>query len=185
MEVVQLDIELAVQNVQSGKESDYSYIVNYYEKKIYTTVFRLIRQHDIAQDIVQEIFIKVFYNIHKYKASVSFNAWLYRIVVNQCYDYLRKQPKQPLFEPTEFMDKQSPEKLILQKEQLQHLDHLLDTLDKTEYFILVLRYINELSYEEICEVLQISLNDVRNKLHRSKRKLRQAAAQKGGYFNEM
>ena len=180
-----MDIELAVQNVQSGKEADYSYIVKYYEKKIYTTVFRLVHQHDIAQDLVQEIFIKVFYNLHKYKASVSFNAWLYRLVVNQCYDYLRKQPKRPVLEEVEFIDKQSPEKMILQKEQLHHLDQLLDQLDKTEYFILLLRYINELSYEEISEVLQISLNDVRNKLHRSKRKLRRSATEKGGYFHEM
>ena len=185
MEVMQVDIELAVQNVKCGKESDYRYIVNFYEKKIYITVFRLVRQHDIAQDLVQEIFLKVFYNIHKYKATVSFNAWLYRLVVNQCYDYLRKHPKQPVLKEVELIDKQSPEKMILQKEQLQHLNQLLDTLDKTEYFILVLRYINELSYEEISEVLQISLNDVRNKLHRSKRKLRQAATQKGGYFHEM
>lgn len=185
MEVIQVDIELAVQNVKSGKETDFSYIVKYYEKKMYTTVFRLVRQHDIAQDLVQEIFIKVFYNLHKYKAPGSFNAWLYRIVVNQCYDYLRKQPKQPMLEEVEFVDNQSPEKMILQKEQLDQLDQLLDKLDKTEYFILLLRYVNELSYEEISEVLQIPLNEVRNKLHRSKRKLRQVATTKGGYFHEM
>lgn len=181
-EVIQVDIELAVQNVQSGKETDYTYIVQYYENKIYTTVFRLVRQHDTAQDLVQEIFIKVFYNLHKYKAVGSFNAWLYRIVVNQCYDYLRKQP---MLEEIEFIEKQTPENKILQKEQLQQLDQLLHQLDKTEYFILLLRYVNELSYDEISEVLQIPLNEVRNKLHRSKRKLRQYATKKGGYFHEM
>lgn len=180
-----MDIELAVQNVQSGKETDYGYIVKYYENKIYTTVFRLVRQHDIAQDLVQEIFIKVFYNLHKYKAVGSFNAWLYRIVVNQCYDYLRKHPKQSMLEEIEFIEKQYPENMILQKEQLYQLDQLLHQLDKTEYFILLLRYVNELSYDEISEVLQIPLNEVRNKLHRSKRKLRQLATTKGGYFHEM
>lgn len=180
-----MDIQLAVQNVQSGKESDYSYIVKYYETKVYTTVFRLVRQHDTAQDLVQEIFIKVYYNLHKYKAVGSFNAWLYRIVVNQCYDYLRKQSKQPMLEEIEFIEKKSPENKILQKEQLQQLDQLLNQLDKTEYFILLLRYVNELSYDEISEVLQIPLNEVRNKLHRSKRKLRQYATKKGGYFHEM
>lgn len=184
-EVIKLDIKLAVQNVQSGKQTDYSYIVKYYENKIYTTVFRLVRQHDTAQDLVQEIFIKVFYNLHKYKAVGSFNAWLYRIVVNQCYDYLRKQPKQPLHGEIESIEIQSPENKILQKEQLQQLDQLLHHLDKTEYFILLLRYVNELSYDEISEVLQIPLNEVRNKLHRSKRKLRQLATTKGGYFHEM
>ena len=183
--MIKVDIKLAVQNVQSGKETDYTYIVKYYENKIYTTVFRLVRQHDTAQDLVQEIFIKVFYNLHKYKAVGSFNAWLYRIVVNQCYDYLRKHTTQPKHEVFEFIEKQSPENKILQKEQLQQLDQLLHHLDKTEYFILLLRYVNELSYDEISEVLQIPLNEVRNKLHRSKRKLRQFATIKGGYFHDM
>ncbi|KGR78591.1 RNA polymerase sigma factor [Ureibacillus sinduriensis] len=180
-----MDIELAVKNVQSGSETDYTYIMTYYENKIYTTVFRLVCQHDTAQDLVQEIFIKVFYNLHKYKAVGSFNAWLYRIVVNQCYDYLRKQSKQPLHGEIESIEIQSPENKILQKEQLQQLDQLLHQLDKTEYLILLLRYINELSYDEISEVLQIPLNEVRNKLHRSKCKLRQLATKKGGYFHEM
>lgn len=183
--MIKVDIKLAVQNVQSGKETDYTYIVKYYENKIYTTVFRLVRQHDTAQDLVQEIFIKVFYNLHKYKAVGSFNAWLYRIVVNQCYDFLRKQPKQSMHEEIEFIEKQSPENKILQKEQLQQLEQLLHQLDKTEYFILLLRYVNELSYDEISEVLEIPLNEVRNKLHRSKRKLRQFATIKGGYFHDM
>ena len=108
-----MDIELAIQSVQAGKETDYKYIVTYYENKIYTTVFRLVRQHDIAQDLVQEIFIKVFYSLHKYKAVGSFNAWLYRIVVNQCYDYLRKQSKQSTLEEIEFIEKQYPENVIL------------------------------------------------------------------------
>ena len=180
-----MEIELAVKNVQSGKETDYEYIVKYYENKIYTTVFRLVRQHNITQDLVQEIFIKVFYNLHKYKAVGSFNSWLYRIVVNQCYDYLRKQSKQSTLEEIEFIEKQYPENMILQKEQLHQLDQLLHQLDKTEYFVLLLRYVNELSYGEISEVLEIPLNEVRNKLHRSKRKLRQLATTKGGYFHEM
>lgn len=185
MEVIKVDIELAVKNVQSGKEADYSYIVEHYENKIYKTVFRLVRQHDITQDLVQEIFIKVFYNIHKYKAVGSFNAWLYRIVVNQCYDHLRKQPMQPMLNDIEFIEKQYPEKMILKKEQLENLDQLLHQLDKTEYFILLLRYVNALSYEDISEVLQISMNEVRNKLHRSKHKLRKLAYEKRGYFHEM
>ena len=85
----------------------------------------------------------------------------------------------------EFIEKQYPENMILQKEQLHQLDQLLHQLDKTEYFILLLRYVNELSYDEISEVLEIPLNEVRNKLHRSKRKLRQLATTKGGYFHEM
>ena len=180
-----MEIERAVKNVQAGKEAEYTYIIKHYEHKVYTTVFRFVRQHDLAQDLVQDIFIKVFYNIHKYRDVGSFNAWFYRIVVNHCYDYLRKAPVQLELAEPQFIEKQHPEKILLKQEQLQHLNDLLQHLDQTEYFILLLRYVNELSYDEIADILQIPLNEVRNKLHRSKQKLRQLATTIGGYFYEL
>lgn len=181
----EVEIEQAIKNVQAGNDVEYTYIIQHYEHKVYTTVFRFVRQHDIAQDLVQDIFIKVFYNIHKYRAVGSFNAWFYRIVMNHCYDYLRKSPVQFEVVKPQFVEKQHPEKILLKQEQQHHLNELLQHLDQTEYFILLLRYVNELSYDEIAEILQIPLNEVRNKLHRSKRKLRQLATTKGGYFLEL
>lgn len=185
MEVNDVDIETAIKNVQAGSDTEYAYIIDQYEKKIFTTVFRLVRQYEVAQDLVQEIFIKVFYNLNKYKGNGSFHSWLYRIVVNQCYDYLRKQRKLIEARDIEIIEKQYPEKILLQQEELRQLEQLLQHLTNDEYVILLLRYVNELRYDEISDVMQIPLNEVRNKLHRSKKKLRQLAAAKGGYFYEV
>lgn len=115
----------------------------------------------------------------------SFNAWLYRIVVNNCFDYLRIHKLQTIRIDSDVMDNRYPEKVLLLHERNEQLEKLLQQLDETEYMVLLLKYVNELSYDEISEVLQISLNDVRNKLHRSKRKLRSITMTKGGYFYEM
>ena len=180
-----MEMDELITRVKNGESHYFTNIIKHYEQKVFTTVIRIVKIHATAEDIVQEIFIKVFYNLHKYQTTGSFNAWLYRIVVHYCFDYLRKNKQQSVQIDSEVMNSDYPEKIILLHERNQQLEQLLQQLDETEYMVLLLKYVNELSYDEISEVLQISLNDVRNKLHRSKRKLRSNAMVKGGYFYEM
>ncbi|MEK4426150.1 RNA polymerase sigma factor [Solibacillus sp. FSL K6-1523] len=180
-----MEMDEVITRVKNGENHYFAHIINYYEQKVFTTVIRIIRNHAAAEDIVQDIFIKVFYSLHKYEKTGSFNAWLYRIVVNYCFDYLRKHKHQTIEIESEITDSRYPEKILLLRERNEELEQLLQQLDKADYMVLLLKYVNGLSYDEISEVLQITLNDVRNKLHRSKRKLRSIAMTKGGYFNEM
>lgn len=180
-----MDMDELITRVNKGEIHYFTNIVKRYEQKIFITVIRIVKNRATAEDIVQEIFVKVFYSLHKYKQTGSFNAWLYRIVVNNCFDYLRKHNLQTVQIETDVMDNANPEKIVLLHERNEQLEQLLQQLDETEYMVLLLKYVNELSYDEISEVLQISLNDVRNKLHRSKRKLRSITMKKGGYFYEM
>ena len=180
-----MEIDELISRVKNGESHYFTNIVKQYEQKVFTTVIRIVKIHATAEDIVQDIFIKVFYSLHKYKKTGSFNAWLYRIVVNNCFDYLRKTKLQTISIDSDVTNSHYPEKILLLHERNEQLEQLLQQLDETEYMVLLLKYVNELSYDEISEVLQISLNDVRNKLHRSKRKLRSTSTKKGGYFYEM
>ena len=178
-----MEMDELITRVKNGESYYFTNIIKHYEQKVFITVIRIVKNRATAEDIVQDIFIKVFYSLHKYKKTGSFNAWLYRIVVNQCFDYLRKTKLQTTQIEHDVMDSHYPEKILLLHERNAELEQLLQQLDESEYMVLLLKYVNELSYDEISEVLQISLNDVRNKLHRSKRKLR--SMKKGGYFYEM
>ncbi|QDQ03211.1 RNA polymerase sigma factor [Lysinibacillus fusiformis] len=180
-----MEMDEVISRVKNGESHHFAHIVKHYEQKVFTTVIRIVKNRATAEDIVQDIFIKVFYSLHKYKKMGSFNAWLYRIVVNNCFDYLRIHKLQTIRIDSDVMDNRYPEKVLLLHERNEQLEKLLQQLDETEYMVLLLKYVNELSYDEISEVLQISLNDVRNKLHRSKRKLRSITMTKGGYFYEM
>lgn len=180
-----MELEEMILRVQRGESQYYTNIITHYENKVFTTVKRLVKNHVTAEDLVQDIFIKVFYSLHKYQQTGSFNAWLYRIVVNNCFDYLRKSKLQDTHVDVEVTDYYCPEKIILLHERNKQLEQLLRQLNETEYMVLLLKYVNGLSYDEISEVLGISLNDVRNKLHRSKKQLRSEANTKGGYFYEM
>lgn len=107
------------------------------------------------------------------------------MAVNHCLDQLRKKKiKQEQIEEERIINDTTPEVVFLKKEKSRELERLMAGLPEEERLILLLRYANDLSYEEICKTLRISLADVRNKLHRAKKKLR-SQAQKGGYFNDL
>ncbi|WP_438298422.1 RNA polymerase sigma factor [Sporosarcina sp. FA15] len=180
-----MEMDEVIARVKHGGDHYFAHVIKHYEQKVFNTVIRIVRNRTVAEDIVQDIFIKVYYNLHKYENIGSFNAWLYRIVVNNCFDHLRKHKYQTTPINIEVTDSRYPEKILLLRETNEQLEHLLQQLDETEHSVLLLKYVNGLSYDEIGQVLQISLNDVRNKLHRSKRKLRSIGTTKGGYYYEM
>lgn len=136
MEIAQLVVA-----VQRGEQAKYRYIIEHYEQKIFATAVR------IAEDLVQEIFIKAYHNIHKYEPTSSFQSWLYKLATHHCLDYVKK--KKPI--PThnlDIIDTAYPEQTLLLREKEQQLNTLLDEVDITDKAVLLLRYVNELRYDE-------------------------------------
>jgi RNA polymerase sigma-70 factor (ECF subfamily) len=78
-----------------------------------------------------------------------------------------------------------PEVIFLKKEKNRQLERLIDTLPADERLIILLRYVNELSYHDISELVEMPLSNVRTKLHRAKKKMRDTVKKEGGYFHEL
>ncbi|MBM4765418.1 RNA polymerase sigma factor [Bacillus sp. B15-48] len=174
-----------VRLVLAGDKQAYTHIINAYKNELYATILRMTRNPQTAQDLLQEAFIKVYEQLGKYEQKGSFKSWLYRVAINHCLDQFRKKTIQFIqIEENQLVSETSPEVVFLKKEKSRELERLVARLPEEERLILLLRYANELSYEEISETLRISLADVRNKLHRAKKKLRRHA-QEGGYFHEL
>ncbi|MER2000163.1 MAG: sigma-70 family RNA polymerase sigma factor [Lysinibacillus sp.] len=180
-----MDIQQCVKAVQAGDKSAFRTIVVTYEQKVFTTASRMTGNQSLAEDLVQDGFIKAFKNIAKSEPTGSFNAWLYRLAMHHCLDYLKKKRPEVAQDETFITDNTYPEQQLLHKEKDHQLHALLYELEDTERLVLLLRYVNELRYDEIAEILHISHTEVRNKLHRSKKKLRTSGTAKGGYFYEM
>ena len=107
--------------------------------------------------------------------------------MNHCMDGFRKKRYQQV-EMNESIIGETPnypEVTFLKKEKNRQLELLLAKLPEDERIILLLRYVNELSYEEISELAEVPVSTVRNKLHRAKKKLKNIVSEEGGYFNEM
>lgn len=182
-----MDEQQIIKQILAGDKKAYAHIINEYKNPLYATILRMTRNPQTAQDFVQEAFIKIYEQLPKYDGKGSFKSWLYRVAINFCIDEFRKksyQIKQAELQDDQLVNESHPEVIFLKKEQSRQLEKLIATLPELERMILLLRYVNELSYTEIADLLHIPLSDVRNKLHRAKKKMRNQV-QEGGYFYEM
>lgn len=180
-----MDDKAVIKKVLAGDKNAFATIIQTYKNPLYATILRMTYDAQLAQDLVQEAFIKIYEQLPNYKATGSFKSWLYRVAINHCLDELRKKQYQYKNEPIEeeqLVDKNNPEVVYLKKEKERQLEGLLSQLPEQERMILLLRFNNECSYEEISELLHISVSDVRNKLHRSKKKMRQQVKEGGEYY---
>lgn len=174
-----------VRQVLAGEKRGYIHIINKYKNPLYATILRMTKNPQFAEDLLQEAFIKVYEQLGKYDQKGSFKSWLYRVAINHCLDQLRKKSFQTEeIDDTKLRNHETPEVVLLQNEKSREIEKMVSILPEDERMILMLRYANELSYDEISEVLSVTITDVRNKLHRAKKKLRKNV-QKGGYFYEV
>ncbi|MGN7386315.1 RNA polymerase sigma factor [Sporosarcina sp. SAFN-015] len=180
--------QLWVQQVLAGDKQAYAHIINKYKNQLYATILRMTKNPQDAQDFVQDAFIKVYRNLDKYDASGSFSGWIYRVAINHCMDEFRKKRysmTQIVIDEERVVEPNHPELVFLKKEKSRQLERLIATLPEDERLIILLRYVNEISYEEIGEVMEVPTSTVRNKLHRAKKKMRETVKREGGYFHEM
>lgn len=177
-----------IEEVLAGNKQAYAHIINKYKNPLYATILRMTKNPQDAQDLVQEAFIKVYHQLGKYGQKGSFSSWLYRVAINHCMDEFRKKHytmKQVEMNETNAITTNHPEIVFLKKEKNRQLERLIATLPEDERMIILLRYVNEMSYSEISEMVDLSLANVRNKLFRAKKKMREQVKQEGGYFHEL
>jgi RNA polymerase sigma-70 factor (ECF subfamily) len=177
-----------VQEVLSGNKQAYAHIINKYKNQLYATILRMTKNPEDAQDLVQEAFIKVYNQLRRFDGKGSFSSWMYRVAINHCMDEFRKkryQMKQIEVNEDKIINPNHPEIIFLKKEKSRQLERLIGTLPEDERMIILLRYVNELSYDEICNLIDVPLSQVRNKLHRAKKKMRDTVKREGGYFHEL
>ena len=177
-----------IQEVLDGNKQAYAHIINKYKNQLYATILRMCNNPQDAQDLVQDAFIKVYNQLSKYNGKGSFSSWMYRVALNHCMDEFRKKRykmKQVEINEEHVVNLNHPEVIFLKKEKSRQLERLIATLPEDERLIILLRYVNELSYNEISELAEVPLSKVRNKIHRAKKKMRDTVTKEGGYFHEM
>ena len=162
------------QNWQSGDMNAFETLFRQYEKLVYKTAYLITGSKEAAEDALQEVFVSVWKSRHTYDPNKGkLTTWLHRITVNQCSrEKARKAPAAVSLEEKDIdlpeMKQQSrPEDVLINKMEYERLLKALDTLDKKHRTVLVLRYFNDLSYQEIAEALEIPLGTVKSRLNQS------------------
>lgn len=176
-----------------GNAQAYAQLIAKYKNKVYGIVYRMVNQTQDAQDITQECFIKAYQYLKSYDPSRKFSSWLYRIAINHCIKvkernkHLKQGEAYVQLEDVSLPNPIHPESVYLRKESALEVRQLIEQLPEMYRMILLLRYINDLSYQEMSDVLEVPLNTVQVRLHRAKQKLRELYqhAEKGGAYREV
>jgi RNA polymerase sigma-70 factor (ECF subfamily) len=171
-----IDPEILKQSMK-GDEIAFNQIVESFQKPVFNLCFRMLGNSEAAEDAAQETFWRAYQSIKKYNPDRSFATWLLSIAAHYCIDQHRKR-KLPVVEIDDYLaevapdhNTPNPEAIAIQKEQQTQIQELLDELPDLDRASIVLRYWHECSEEEISEVLGITINAVKSRLHRARKKL--------------
>ncbi len=180
-----------VSGLKSGSEEAYEWLIARFHQPIYSLVYRIVHDPADAADTTQEVFLKVFRGIHSFQGNASLKTWIYRIAIreasNQRRWWYRHKGRETSIEPAEDAgesgfsaclretlvdDSDSPLESAMQGEVRERLEEELRQLPEPYRTTVILRDIEELSYEEIAEVLGVSLGTVKSRLMRGRDALR-------------
>lgn len=155
-----------VKEIIAGKKELYALLVKEYQENVYNLVYKMIGNIEDAKDLTQETFIKAYLYLKSYNPNFKFPNWLYKIATNLCRNYKSKHFFEENLSAT-YVNKNGVN--LLKYEIYQ----AISKLPKEYKEIIILRHIQELSYEEIGDVLNISLGTVKSRLYRAREALKE------------
>lgn len=171
-----VDPEVLKQTMQ-GDDNAFYQIVETYQQPVFNLCFRMLGNAEAAEDAAQETFWRAYQSIRKYNPNRPFGTWLMSIAAHYCIDQHRKRKlletdiDEYTAEAIPDHNTPNPESVALQSEHRNQVQALLEELPEIDRAIIVLRYWHECSEEEISQVLDISVNAVKSRLHRARKKL--------------
>jgi len=170
-----------IKGLKTGKQEAWNMMVDRYSKKVYNLALNFAGNSDDASDITQDIFLKVYNNIDKFHEEHNFTSWLLRLAKNYCIDYWRKNKyhrKQlelddnaKVTDPQGFGGAVTPEEAVLKNSDIAFLRNKLLLLPPDLRALIIMRDIQDYSYQEIAEHLDIPLGTTKSRINRARTKL--------------
>jgi RNA polymerase sigma-70 factor (ECF subfamily) len=174
------DSELVKIIIKKNPES-YREIVKRYQRKLFVYLYHLVGNKEETEDILQNVFVKVYANLKKFKTRKKFSSWIYRIAHNEAVNYLKKRSQKKFVSWEDVMiskekmeissHERSPLDSWIKKELKKEMEVALDKLPSKYKEVLILRYFSEKSYEEMGEILKKPINTIGTLINRAKKKL--------------
>lgn len=176
-------VTLEQELIDKSKKGDllaFERLMNQYSKQVFNILLRLLGNREDAQDLSQEVFVRVYKKLHTYKSDSQFYTWLYRVAINAGKDYLKKKKwdysLEPLGDKAFSFSKDhatNPEASVINNEKKELILRALMELSLEQRSIIILRDIQGFSYEEISEILGIAVGTVKSRISRSRKILRE------------
>ena len=162
-----------VRRTQAGDETAFRQIVERHRSKVFSIIYGIVRNRNDAEDIAQQVFTKIYFSIKGFDFRSSLITWIYKIAVNECYDYLRKQKVRKLVYESDLgeddtrtmensalaVEKAPP--ISIQVERRDYLMRLLSKVSEEERLLLVQKEVHGLSVQELAEMTGLNQNTIK------------------------
>lgn len=184
------DAELVLRAL-AGREDGFEELVRRYQRPIVAYVYRMVGDYDSALDLTQEVFIKVYNSLGRYRPEYKFSTWIYRIAHNSAIDHLRRDAASRIedleiegeggrtFEKPFASRNPTPEQESEQSERRAEIEEVVGELPPAYRELIVLRHSHDLSYDEIAEVTGLPLGTVKNRIFRAREAMRELLVARG------
>ena len=168
---------LLVERVRRGDEQAFRQLIKLYERRVFNFIRGMTRNNEDAEDLVQEAFVKAYFNIKSLKSSSSFKSWLFRIAYNLALDFIRK--KRPNIIDVEdnlresFIGSGNPKAELSREHLRRNVKKCMNLLNEQQKSILSLCDLEGMSYQEIAETLGIPFGTVQSRIFYARKKLKE------------
>src|SRR5438270_7812460 len=161
-----------VRRAQGGDKEAYEELVRRHQHRVFAVAGGILRRREDVEDIAQQVFVKAYFSLKRYDQRAAFSTWLYKITVNECWDVLRKKKVRPLVYESDLSEEQarqfsapdcdgSVQDISEKLEAQEHVERLLDGIDKRDRMMLILKEVEGFALEEIAEILNLNANTVK------------------------
>lgn len=178
------DLEI-VARFKSGDDDVFPIVVEKYQKLVLNCAFKFLRNRESAEDITQEVFLEVFESIHTFRGDSKLSTWIYRIAVTKSLNHLKSMRRKKRFavlvslfegekaeDPAAPMAMMGPDRQLENQDRARILSWALYRLPDNQRIAFTLSKYDELSYEEISSIMNMSISSIESLLHRAKANLR-------------
>ncbi len=172
--------QFLIQSTLEGDVKAFAHLVKKYQDYVFTLVYRMLKTREEAEEVAQDVFIKVYKSLKDFKGEAKFTTWLYRIAYRTTLDYIRKNKKREktnvlLEEITEsnLTFSENPLESLLVEERNKYVKDCIGQLSEHDAAVITLFYFEESSIREIAQITGLTEDNVKVRLHRSRKKLYQ------------
>jgi RNA polymerase sigma-70 factor (ECF subfamily) len=174
-----------IEKLKKGDEPTFKKLVESNQNMVVNTCIGFVHNIEDAEDIAQEVFIEAFHSVHKFRANAKLSTWLYRIAVNRSLNFIRDNKKNKWFQSFEDIIRaknselekittnptENPERIIENKQRANLLHEAVNSLSENQRVAFTLSKYEDLTYQEISEVMELSISSIESLLHRAKKNL--------------
>lgn len=166
-----------IDEIIGGNSNAFAVLVDRYKDLIFSLALKMVKNREEAEEVAQDTFIKVFNSLEKFKGESKFSTWIYKVAYNTCLDRIKKNKKDEgninIDDFSEHLVKTMENALgkMIDEERKKSIQDCLNLLPSDEGFLLTLFYFEDQSLEEIAKIMNITANNVKVKLYRSRQKL--------------